>query len=111
MRLLISSCLVPLTLLLARSVRVARALMRRSLERHEAVGLDPTDPMLQLDLGLTLARTGQLDAADSTLALVEAQLPRYAMVANDVGTSRGSRGIASPPGKGMSDSSRWRPGG
>jgi hypothetical protein len=79
---LISSCLIPLTLVLARSVRVARALMRRSLERHEAVGLNPTDPQLQLDLGLTLA------------ALVEAQLPRYAMVANycgDVAWFKGDR--------------------
>ncbi|HEX9631701.1 MAG TPA: hypothetical protein VGA02_04480 [Gemmatimonadales bacterium] len=37
-------------------------------ERREAAFLNPDDPMLLVDLGLTLGRLGRLEAADSALA-------------------------------------------
>lgn len=66
-------------------------------ERREATLLKPDDPTLWLDLGLTLARSGQLEAADSVLAEVESALPRYPMGAyyrGEVAWYRGDRDAA-----------------
>jgi tetratricopeptide (TPR) repeat protein len=49
-------------------------------ERREALVLKPDDPMLELDLGLALARSGQLAAGDSLLARAAERLPRYALI-------------------------------
>lgn len=48
-------------------------------ERQQAVVLKD-DPMLAVDLGITLARVGQGTAADSVLALAQAALPRVALI-------------------------------
>lgn len=48
-------------------------------ERHQALVLNPADPMLQVDLGVTMARSGRAGEADSVLAL-QAALPRMALI-------------------------------
>jgi tetratricopeptide (TPR) repeat protein len=50
-------------------------------ERREALFQNPDDPMLAMDLGLALARGGQLAAGDSALAAAMERLPRYALIA------------------------------
>jgi len=49
-------------------------------EREQARELDPTNPMLQFELGVTLARAGRAVVADSVLAEAEAALPRMALI-------------------------------
>jgi tetratricopeptide (TPR) repeat protein len=49
-------------------------------ERRQAAFLNPGDPMLQVDLALTLGRLGRLEAADSAFADAETRLPRYSLI-------------------------------
>jgi tetratricopeptide (TPR) repeat protein len=49
-------------------------------EWREALFLNPDDPMLEMDVGLALARAGQLAAGDSALARAMARLPRHAVI-------------------------------
>jgi tetratricopeptide (TPR) repeat protein len=44
--------------------------------RREALFQNPDDPILEMDLGLALARSGQLAAGDSGLARAMERLPR-----------------------------------
>ena len=50
------------------------------LERDQALAMNPADPMLRFELGVTLGRAGRAAEADSMLALAQAALPRMALI-------------------------------